>query len=331
MNWRNSSSHVLAGVLLLAGCSSTQWPMAPASMVHRAHGAVTVQTPQLATCGAARSEPLELDPTRGLTIIVHGCNASGGNYAALAQVFNGQGQQAVCFNYDDRDSIRRSSSQLRETLRRLIAEAGMREITLVAHSQGGLVARRALVTGTDLEELVQQQPTRLRLVTISTPFGGIQAASHCSTRLAFLSLGLTVPICQAVTGSKWFDIAPSSVLVNRPGELMAAVEYHLKVVTDERDSCRRQDDQGRCQKSDTIFTLDEQRQPTVDRHPPTTEQVVKAGHVEIVGNARTPPWKLIEVLRHNGVLLAEDADPRFQALVEVAYGVDLTASGDAHP
>lgn len=48
-------------------------------------------------------------------------------------------------------------------------------MTVIAHSQGGLVARRALVAAPPGDQSVGGVP--YRLVTISSPFGGIRASA----------------------------------------------------------------------------------------------------------------------------------------------------------
>lgn len=319
--WRLARALSGAALLLaVSACSSTHWPLPPATVTALDNGLLAVHSEQLAACTSTATSPDALDPRRPVTLIVHGCSSSGGKYGALAEVFREQGQQALCFNYDDRDSITRSSAQLRETLRRLIEQAGVRDITVLGHSQGGLVARHALVTGTDLESSLQQHPSRLRLVTVSSPFGGIRAASHCgSTTLAVLSLGLTIPICQLVTGSKWREIPAASHFIRQPGQLLAAVQSHLKIVTDEAGTCRRRNDSGGCVASDAVFSLAEQRQSTVDRNPPATELTVAAGHVEIVGDAQKVPYKLISILQQHDILAARLAELQFLSLLDSLY------------
>lgn len=310
-------------LLLLTGCSSTQWPMSPASLNPGTDGSITIQSEQLASCQASPDASPMVDPAKPLTLIVHGCRSSGSKYGALASVFREQGQQALCFDYDDRDSITRSSAQLAETLKRLVEQVGVRNITVIGHSQGGLVARHALVKGGRLENTLQDYPAQLRLVTVSTPFGGIEAASHCSsTPLAVLSLGLTIPICQLVTGSKWREIPPASRFINEPGELLPAVHSHLKIVTDEAGSCRTRNEAGVCLKSDAVFSLKEQRQKKVDQTNVMEEQAILAGHVEIVGDATRVPHKLIHILQEHKVLASTLPQEQFLSMLEKLYGSD---------
>ena len=76
----------------------------------------------------------------------------------------------------------------------------------------------------------------------------------------------------------------------------------LKVVTNEKDTCRREGSDGRCIESDYVFNLEEQYQPTVDSYPNLTGVQVDAGYVEIVGNKRVVPRKLLAILQEHGML-----------------------------
>lgn len=284
---------LLTAALLLAGCATTQLPVAPAELSALAGGRQAVKIDQLGICNTAFDRPIEIDPARELVVIVHGCLASAGEYALLADAFAAQGQQAYCFNYDDRDRVSRSALQLAQVLEQLVGRAGVGRIAVVGHSQGGLVARRALVR----ENGVALDGAKIRLVTVSAPFGGIRAASHCaSLPFSILSLGLNKLLCQAITGSKWSEIPPGVALVEQPGVLQPAVIDHLKIVTDERGSCRVRAENDRCLEGDAIFAVDEQRQPVVDGDRRMREYLVRAGHVEIVGSGKHPPTRLIDIL-----------------------------------
>jgi hypothetical protein len=141
------------------------------------------------------------------------------------------------------------------------------------------------------------------LVTVSSPFNGIAAASDCGSRLYHaLSLGITVGVCQAVTGAKWIEIHPRAALVTAPPALLPAVQDHLTVMTDERESCRRAGPDGRCLEDDFVFSLEEQAIDRLrfDRRVQTEE--VAAGHVEIVGAPGVRPAKLLSILKRHGIL-----------------------------
>ena len=55
-------------------------------------------------------------PNRPLTILVHGCNASGGRFGALAEVFELHEQQSLCFRYNDRARITTVAQELRSAI-----------------------------------------------------------------------------------------------------------------------------------------------------------------------------------------------------------------------
>ena len=73
-------------------------------------------------------------------------------------------------------------------------------------------------------------------------------------------------------------------------------------MTDENDSCRSYDSKGKCVASDYVFGLDEQVQKNVDNEARQVSVLVKAGHVEIVGDTDIAPKKLINILQQQGVL-----------------------------
>ncbi len=238
--------------------------------------------------------------------MVHGCLGSAGRFRALAEVFAFSGQQAVCFSYNDRDSLLVSSGQLSASLEQLAARIESKEITVIGHSQGGLIARKALVA--NHADSQQQINTELKLITVSAPFSGIKAAGHCSSTLGrILSLGLTVPICMIASGDKWYEITGASEFINQPGELIQQVEAHLKINTDETGSCRRADVDNNCAEDDFVFSLGEQRNKAVDEGEKVINLDARAGHVEIVGDQRVAPVKLIAILQQQGVL--KDPEP----------------------
>lgn len=281
---------------------------------------VTVQIENLSNCTHPDSNELHLNSQEPVTVIVHGCFSSAGRFRSLADVFAFHGQQTICFNYDDRDSLTKSSNELIVAVETLSAVLQQPDITVIGHSQGGLVARRALID--ERSDRIDVGDVDIDLVTISTPFGGIEAAAHCGSRaLAWLSLGLVKPVCHIITGSKYREIPASSDFILEPGQLVTSVEKHLKIVTDEVNSCRVYDEQGGCVEDDFVFSVDEQNQQKVDSHSGLESVVVKAGHVEIVGDALTVPDKLIGIFQQQGVLRAtpEDATEELAKLLADLY------------
>jgi hypothetical protein len=165
------------------------------------------------------------------------------------------------------------------------------------------------------------RPVGLRLVTVSGPFAGIESARTCGKAWLYpLSLGLLPLSCYVATGAKWADITYSSRFIREPGALDRQVLEHLKIDTDERNTCRREEG-GRCLERDDIFSLDEQRNPVVEADPRMRRVQVHAGHVEIVGDKRVAPRKLISILQDEGVLRATPSArlPALQLLLSRVY------------
>lgn len=262
---------------------------------------VAVSIPQLGPCTDSADRTLRFNADQPVTVLVHGCRGSAGHFRALAQLYAFHGQQALCFSYDDRDSLVRSSGQLIAALGELGAHLRNRSVTVIGHSMGGLVARKAMESERRGEW--RREDLALRLATVSAPLAGIAVAGPCgSSALHWLSLGVLPGLCWAVSGDNWYEITAPSRFIREPGPLLPAVQRYVKVVTDERDTCRRRSESGACLESDYIFSLPEQYQPIIDAYPRLTNVEVKAGHVEIVGYKNVAPRKLVAILQEQGVL-----------------------------
>ena len=287
---------------LLAGCAPSP-PIPDTSDLVRGllpEPVVAARIPGLGPCTDSPDRTLRFDSRHPMVILVHGCWGSAGLFRGLAQVLAFHGQQAACFSYDDRDSMMKSSGQLIAAMAALGRSLESKSITLVGHSQGGLIARKALVN--ERPDRLEAEDLRLRLVTVSGPFAGIASASACGDpEVARLTRGWIGAICRVATGDKWNEITPFSDFILRPGTLRPQVRDYLKVNTDERSACRP-GEYGACAEPDLIFSLEEQRSAAVELEPPARVEEVTAGHVEIVGDQQRAPVKLIALLQRNGVI-----------------------------
>lgn len=269
---------------------------------------LVLDVPGLGPCTDAADRRVHLNASQPVSVLVHGCFGSAGRFRALADVLAFHGQQSVCFSYDDRDSIDKSSAELARALEGLASKMPGVAINVIGHSQGGLVSRRALISDRS-DALALDSP--IRLVTVSAPFSGIRAARFCAYPwLRVASLGLQDLACRAISGDKWYEITYASDLIQQPGTLLPSVGEHLKIVTDERDSCRRVAPSGACLEDDHVFGLAEQYQPEVDADRRVANVEIRAGHVEIVGNASIVPSKLIGALQDHGIIAATPAERR---------------------
>ncbi|MEO7392718.1 MAG: hypothetical protein ABIU58_11120 [Ramlibacter sp.] len=298
-----SAATAAAAIALLASCATQdtldpemrtidQGKLPPAN--------ITLNIPGLGPCTDNPDRSLHLNSQQAVTVLVHGCFGSSGRFRGLAQVLAFHGQQTACFTYDDRDSMMLSSGQLTAALEQLAPKMNNKHVNVIGHSQGALIARKSLVV--DRPDPIRNGDLQLRLVTVSGPFAGIASANQCgnpATRV--LSLGLIGLMCKIATGDKWSEITYTSDFILQPGPLHKQVHDYLKIVTDERGSCRRLNNEA-CTETDDVFSLEEQRNAIIDRDPITRIVEVTAGHVEIVGDKRVAPVKLIAILQQYGIL-----------------------------
>lgn len=284
---------------------------------------ITLNIEGLGPCDDNPDRSLRLNSREPVTVLVHGCYGSAGRFRTLAQVLAFHGQQSACFGYNDRDKILKSSRQLADAVEALATQFESPEITVIGHSQGGLVARKALVSERD-DPINLDAP--LRLVTVSAPLSGIHAARFCGIpALRIATLGLQDVLCWLVSGNKWYEITSSSDFIKKPGALVSSVESYLMVTTDEKGSCRLFNDAGQCLDDDFVFTLDEQELPPVPLGIDPRKVSVRAGHVEIVGESGATPRKLIKILQQEGYIRPTDPSRTAQlnALLARLYDAQL--------
>lgn len=282
-------------LVLVLGCGRGALPSTPLHF----EGGDPLIAEGFGACAEHQPASIALDSDQPLVVIVHGCLSSGREFKKLAEVFEFHGQQTVCFNYEHRRTLRGTAWRLRKGLDALRQRVPEREITLLGHSQGGLVSRIALA---ELEDEVMSAQHDLRLVTVSSPFSGIHAARHCGWPwLHVLSLGITVAVCQGIAGANWIEIHPGSRYWTEPRSLDRGVREHLQIVTDEEGTCRRRDEEGECEEDDLVFTLEEQENPHLDDARVHTQRI-RAGHAAVVGSGGVEPRALIRVLQENEVL-----------------------------
>lgn len=262
---------------------------------------VVTNVPRLRPCNDGAQNTLHIDSRLPVNVLVYGYNGSSANLLGLAKALASFGQQTVCFEYDGRDRLMLVSSQLADAIDTLAQHLETPEITVIGHSIGGLVARKALIK--DRPDPIRNREIKLRLVTISTPFAGIDSARRCSN-LAYLEAKRRFVdlFCWVISGDNWDEITPASDFIRTPGNLIPQIRRHILVVTDERGSCRRRIDAGLCIKTDFVFTLGEQQHAGVINAPRTAIVRIRAGHAEIIGGSDVTPNKLIDLFQREGIV-----------------------------
>ena len=240
MGTRGIAVTAVASLFLLGGACATTRPVEIAVRGEQER----VEIEGLAGCAGTRAEAVAIDPDRPLAVFVHGCNHSAGRFRALAEVFEAHGQQTICFEYDDRESLEETSARFATALEKLEEHQRNREITVLGHSQGGLVVRRAFIAERE-DGVPPDEEKNYRLVTVSSPFNGIAASAHCGMiPLHVVTFGVTAGICAAIAGHKWNEIHERAEFMREPGTLIEPVDEYVKIVTDERETCRRYDDRN---------------------------------------------------------------------------------------
>lgn len=291
-------------ISLLFSCSSSEYitQTQPLQAENLPAADTEVQIENLGSCTDSADRTLKFNANYPLTILVHGCNGSAGRFRSLAQLYAFHGQQALCYSYDDRDKLAQSADKLVTALDKLVDASGNENITVIGHSMGGLIARKAM------ENKRLSGDLNINLVTVSAPLAGIAAANSCSSQpLNWLSLGIVPAICWGITGDNWYEITAQSDFIKYPAPLSDSVRRYLKIVTNEKNTCRRMEG-GRCVESDYIFELDEQYQTIIDSYRQITNIQVDAGHVEIVGYKDVQPRKLLAILQQENMISATPAE-----------------------
>lgn len=321
--------------VLLTACSAVRPPAVAPSLTETATLMQSGSAADIAGLGACTDSPdrvMNIIADEPVVVLVHGWRGSAGSLQGLAQRLASDGRQTICFSYNDRDSLMRSSAKLAASLDRLAAHMTTPDITVIGHSQGALVARKAMIQ--ERTDGLRGDDINLRLITVAGPFNGIAAAAHCTSPVArFFTLGLSGPICQLIAGDKWPEITFRSHFIRFPGTLHPNVREHLKIDTAEQGTCRLLNGDT-CRESDFVFTLDEQRNRLIDGDRRTRVITVKAGHVEIVGTAHVAPAKLIAVLedtRSLAPMAAKETAGRAELLATMQTGASQrgTARGSS--
>ncbi len=289
-------------LLLLSGCASSL----PSGKFYYQekrstyHTDLVISIDKLEPCYLSSDDKLHLNRDMPVFLLVHGSSNSPIIFYTLSEQLENHDIQTVCFRYNSRDSMFLSSQQLIEAVEELSAALNGQQMTIIGYSQGGLVARKAMII--EREHPISSQLS-LQLVTIASPFSGIQSSRLCMyTMLRLVSFGLHDLICWAISGNKWDEITPSSDFIRYPGTLSQAIKRSLAIITDESGSCQIYDEVSQCLKDDFVFSLGEQRTDLLKQEDAFTTVQVKTGHVNILGIHHKKPEKLINILKQQGVI-----------------------------
>lgn len=215
------------------------------------------------------ADRLPLDPRRPVAIWVHGYDPAPGEADPLLRDLQRRGYQVVRFRYDWEQRMDTSADALVRALRALRAEYSLRGLTVVAHSQGGLISRKAMTVGRE-PTLAGDVP--IDLVTIASQFPGYGAAN-----MTYLLPKVNIFGVKA----SHRDLRSWSPFIRHPGALGANVR-HVKVETRERG--KRRLENGRLVDD---CSAPRQPQPEVDADPRLVHKAsLDLGHVGVLRDER---------------------------------------------
>jgi len=238
-------------------------------------------------------DQLPLESSKPVVVLVHGINAGPEVFDVLARGLAQRGFQVVRFRYDYEDNLERSADRFVRAVRTLRNLCAPPSITVIAHSMGGLVARRAMTVGRPETLAEPAGGLPIRLVTVASPFGGFSEANL--TRLwvvRILAAPFGVMESHANLGSR-------SSFICQPGSLGANVS-HVKAETEEEGKTRL-DWRGRRER-DTVARRRNQRNPIVDADARARVVHIDAGHVGVIEDHREVPQIFWDALEDSGML-----------------------------
>jgi pimeloyl-ACP methyl ester carboxylesterase len=216
---------------------------------------------------------IQPNPDGPLLIMVHGVNPETGFFNPLAEALAAQlGYRILYFEYDGGKRLDESADLLVDDVDALRRSDPKGDLTVIAHSMGGLVARRAMTEGR-AKTLADGRRT-IRLLTIATPFGGYKSANPTRlkiVRILFRAFGVT---------EAQQDIASKSDFIQKPGKLGKGVT-HAKIETYEEKETRI-DPRGKRVK-DTVVHCKQQVLPSVDDEVNDFETIFN-GHMAVLND-----------------------------------------------
>jgi triacylglycerol esterase/lipase EstA (alpha/beta hydrolase family) len=174
----------------------------------------------LGPCTDDSDRTIRLNSSKPVTILVHGCHGSAGRFKNLSDVLAFQGQQSICFSYNDRENLMQSSRKLVKSIEEL--QKYTDQITVIGHSMGGLIAHKAFISNSDENTNLTSD---IKLVTVSAPLSGIQASRFCAKPLIRVAtFGIHDFVCWIISGDKWLQITPGSDFIKTNGKFDSAVK-----------------------------------------------------------------------------------------------------------
>lgn len=158
------------------------------------------------------TEPWDSSVNKPLLLLVHGINGSPKNFASLLELLDTSEFRVALYHYPSGMSIDDSAYILSQTINDMLIRQPQQDYLVVAHSMGGLVAKRFI----HMQARAGQSSALRQFVSMSSPWLGHKVAE---TGLEY------APVVAPV----WEDIAPSSEFIRLLGDfqLPEHIDYTL--------------------------------------------------------------------------------------------------------
>lgn len=147
------------------------------------------------------TEPWDTEQNKPLLLLVHGINGSPRNFVRFLDEIDTSGYRVALYHYPSGMSIDDSAYILSQTINDMLIRQPDQQYIVLAHSMGGLVAKRFI----HMQTRALQADALQHFISISTPWLGHKVAE---TGLEY------APVIAPV----WEDIAPSSEFIRLLGE-----------------------------------------------------------------------------------------------------------------
>jgi alpha-beta hydrolase superfamily lysophospholipase len=120
------------------------------------------------------ADVVPFDATRPVVVLVHGWDPEPGQMDPLGVELGRRGYSVVRWHWDWRANMEQCAEAFARGMQQLVAEQRLPALRIFTHSQGSLIARRALTTERSVT-LAGSVP--IRLVSLAAPFGGFLSAN----------------------------------------------------------------------------------------------------------------------------------------------------------
>ena len=218
---------------------------------------------------------------QGTVILVHGFNPTSSELDPLENELEHRGYKVVRFTYDYKQALEISADEFTQFVLRLSAETTGGNLTVIAHSMGGLVSRRAMTAGR--RQSLAGTATPVKLITIASPFGGF-ASANATLLWPFNTFGIN---------ESFRSLGTMRDFIRTPGALGQNIS-HIKIETDEREKTRTQNGMT---VSDALVLPENQKNNAVDSDPGLKAKItLNAGHMGVLSTGSAVSGQLLEAL-----------------------------------